>query len=292
MGSVTHKLNWPVLWMNKNSDCQIVAVPCLETWFLPSSRLLSLAALLLWSVSSWCFILFWISCVGTWWIINPPPPSMEEDRRLAALTWRKERWEIMVVNRSFVSELSQLEPRSQAGPLKRGRTRCREDRRVTRIRNTWRSGLTRCDPRVPLTYLYRQINMQGGGCSSAADGCKSPMMTKGWLKTWNIFAFTPGVAQISHRLSSHTPVHSSLHQPGWEENQSAPAPRTFLLISLVTKPVACSLWVITDNTSTRKCYITFFSTFLPDDKKMQLNTKWSTEECSIMDKTERRKRLS
>lgn len=60
---------------------------------------------------------------------------------------------------TFVSELSQLESRSHTGAVKRGRICCMEDRGVTRIHNTWR-GLAGCDP-VPLTHLYRHINMQG-----------------------------------------------------------------------------------------------------------------------------------
>lgn len=100
---------------------------------------------------------------------------------------------------TFVSELWKLESRSLTGALKRGRIGCRGDRRVTRIHNTGR-GLARCDP-VPLTHLYRRINMQGEAEAQQQMAANPPW----WLKEgWNpgISSLTPGVAQIS---DSHKP---------------------------------------------------------------------------------------
>lgn len=109
---------------------------------------------------------------------------------------------------TFVSKLSQLESRSQTGAVKRGRICCMEDRGVTRIHNTGR-GLAGCDP-IPLTHLYRRINMQGKA-EAQQQMAVNPLW---WPKEgWNpgISSLTPGVAQISDRLYSHKPFTPPVH---------------------------------------------------------------------------------
>lgn len=95
-----------------------------------------------------------------------------------------------ILNRTLGPELSQLESRSQAVALKRGRIRWWEDRRVTRIRDTReRMGQRNVTPPGPTRTLVQAHQNAGGGWNSAADGCKSPMTTKGGVKPWNIIAY-------------------------------------------------------------------------------------------------------
>lgn len=51
-----------------------------------------------------------------------------------------------------------------------------------------REGVSGMWPRLTHT-LVQAYKRAGGGWSSAADGCKSPMMTKGRLKPWNIITY-------------------------------------------------------------------------------------------------------
>lgn len=114
----------------------------------------------------------------------------------------------------FVSELWKLESRSLTGALKRGRIGCREDRRVTRIHNTGR-GLARCDP-VPLTHLYRRINMQGEAEAQQQMAANPPMMTKGRLKPWNIITYP----------RSGTDLRQAIQPEAHHSPPSTPSPQT------------------------------------------------------------------